>query len=74
MDPWGCVVAECSSQVGVCVAEIDSDFLQQRRREMPVESHRRRDLYGHVSVDTAGESQAAGNGATNPTLFLSTAP
>ena len=55
VDPWGCIVAECPGQVGVCVAEIDTEYLKKRRREMPVQSHRRHDLYGQIVVNSKGE-------------------
>lgn len=45
VDPWGCKVAECRDEVGVCVAEIDLKYLAQKRVELPVWSHRRLDVY-----------------------------
>ncbi|KAK2166489.1 hypothetical protein NP493_1318g00016 [Ridgeia piscesae] len=52
VDPWGCVIAECHNKVDVCVAELDLDYLQKCRHEMPVWKHRRHDLYGHVQVES----------------------
>ncbi|XP_018427056.1 PREDICTED: nitrilase homolog 1 [Nanorana parkeri] len=46
VDPWGTVVAQCRDGPGVCYAEIDLAYLHRVRREMPVQSHRRADLYG----------------------------
>ena len=41
VDPWGAVVAEASDREGVVVAEIDLDFQDKVRRELPCLSHRR---------------------------------
>ncbi|XP_021232087.1 nitrilase homolog 1 isoform X2 [Numida meleagris] len=49
-DPWGTVVAQCSEGPGLCYAEIDLEYLHRVRREMPVQSHRRADLYGTVGL------------------------
>ncbi|XP_069805931.1 deaminated glutathione amidase isoform X2 [Dendropsophus ebraccatus] len=46
VDPWGVVIAQCTDGTGVCYAEIDLPYLQRVRREMPVQGHRRPDLYG----------------------------
>ncbi|MCL4123202.1 UNVERIFIED_CONTAM: hypothetical protein GTU68_032641 [Idotea baltica] len=45
IDPWGAVVAEVSEGTGIALAEIDLKYLAKVRREMPVLSHRRNDLY-----------------------------
>ncbi|KAK3893426.1 hypothetical protein Pcinc_002750 [Petrolisthes cinctipes] len=45
VDPWGAVVCQTSEGVGVAVARIDLGYLHTIRREMPVMSHRRHDLY-----------------------------
>ncbi|NXF99039.1 NIT1 amidase, partial [Sakesphorus luctuosus] len=45
-DPWGTVVAQCQEGPGLCFADIDLQFLERVRREMPVQGHRRHDLYG----------------------------
>ena len=37
------------------MAEIDTEYLRKRRREMPVQSHRRHDLYGQIVVNSKGE-------------------
>ena len=50
MDPWGCVIAENPDQVDVIFAEINLDLLEHRRLHMPLQSHRRHDLYGHITV------------------------
>ncbi|XP_054662158.1 deaminated glutathione amidase isoform X1 [Grus americana] len=49
VDPWGAVVAQCREGTGLCYAEIDLDYLHRIRREIPVHSHRRPDLYGTVA-------------------------
>lgn len=45
VDPWGAVVCQTSEGVGVAVARLDLEYLRTIRREMPVMSHRRYDLY-----------------------------
>ncbi|PKK17217.1 hypothetical protein A306_00000235, partial [Columba livia] len=45
-DPWGTVVAQCSDTPGLCYANIDLEYLQRVRRQIPVHQHRRHDLYG----------------------------
>ncbi|CAL1531037.1 unnamed protein product [Lymnaea stagnalis] len=53
VDPWGAVIAQCSEGAGVCLAEIDLDYVAKIRSEMPVWQHRRTDLYGRViSLDS----------------------
>uniref|UniRef100_A0A8C9GDK6 Nitrilase 1 n=1 Tax=Pavo cristatus TaxID=9049 RepID=A0A8C9GDK6_PAVCR len=52
-DPWGTVVAQCSEGPGLCYAEIDLEYLHRVRREIPVQSHRRADLYGTVGLQAA---------------------
>ncbi|HJZ85913.1 MAG TPA: carbon-nitrogen hydrolase family protein [Polyangia bacterium] len=41
VDPWGTVLAEMGDREGVAVAELDFDFLEKTRREMPCLTHRR---------------------------------
>jgi predicted amidohydrolase len=41
VDPWGAVVAQCSDGPGLALAELDLDRVQQIRRHMPVQQHRR---------------------------------
>ncbi|NWS49943.1 NIT1 amidase, partial [Probosciger aterrimus] len=50
VDPWGAVVAQCREGPGLCYAEIDLEYLHRIRREIPVQSHRRHDLYGTVGL------------------------
>ena len=45
VDPWGVVTAQCGEGVGVATADIDLDYLARVRRNMPVQQHRRHDLY-----------------------------
>lgn len=48
VDPWGCVIAQCGEGNDVCVAEIDLDYLNKVRQQMPVVNHKRYDLYGNL--------------------------
>ncbi|XP_048004079.1 nitrilase and fragile histidine triad fusion protein NitFhit isoform X2 [Leguminivora glycinivorella] len=56
VDPWGRVLADCGEDTGFQVAEIDLDALDDVRGNMPVFSHRRKDVYSlyALSLRTAG--------------------
>lgn len=41
VDPWGVVVARCSDDVGICMAEIDPDLQRRVRESLPSLQHRR---------------------------------
>lgn len=43
VDPWGRIVAELPDGAGIVRAEIDLDYLQKIRRELPALKHRRLD-------------------------------
>lgn len=49
VDPWGCVVAQCSDTVGIALADINFSLLAKVRQAIPVWNHRRTDLYGNLS-------------------------
>jgi predicted amidohydrolase len=46
VDPWGTVMAQCGERADTLVAELDMDYLRSVRERMPVQRHRRRDLFG----------------------------
>ncbi|MBN1628520.1 MAG: carbon-nitrogen hydrolase family protein [Thermoleophilia bacterium] len=46
IDPWGTVTAQCHERVDILVADLDMDYLAAVRERMPVQQHRRRDLFG----------------------------
>ena len=48
VDPWGSVIAQCSEGESVSSAYIDLEYLEKVRKNMPVWSHRRNDIYGFV--------------------------
>ncbi|EDO47206.1 predicted protein [Nematostella vectensis] len=50
VDPWGTVVAQCQDGIGLCMAEIDHQYIQKVRSGMPILSHRRVDLYGSLAA------------------------
>ena len=54
IDPWGTVIAECPEGEGVIMAEIDLKYLDKVRTQMPVQQHRRHDLYGNITVQNKG--------------------
>jgi predicted amidohydrolase len=45
VDPWGTVVAQCSDHEGIALAEIDLDYMLKIRNSIPIESHRRPELF-----------------------------
>ncbi|KAK8781016.1 hypothetical protein V5799_017646 [Amblyomma americanum] len=49
VDPWGCVVAQCSDTIGIALAEINHELIAKVRCAIPVWNHRRTDLYGNLS-------------------------
>ncbi|XP_041350404.1 nitrilase and fragile histidine triad fusion protein NitFhit-like isoform X2 [Gigantopelta aegis] len=55
VDPWGCVIAQCKEGVDVCTAEIDLEYLEKIRQDMPVWQHRRHDLYGRIVTTSTGD-------------------
>lgn len=44
-NPWGEVVEQLDEKDGVLMAQIDLDYEEQVRRQLPLLAHRRRDLY-----------------------------
>ncbi|KAJ2471105.1 Carbon-nitrogen hydrolase [Coemansia sp. RSA 2322] len=52
VDPWGAVVARCSrnsSEPTLAIAEVSFDFLDKVRRDMPVFSHKRADMFSQFA-------------------------
>jgi nitrilase len=45
VDPWGVVVAQCREGLGTISVELDLEYLHSVRERMPVQRHRRRDLF-----------------------------
>ncbi len=45
IDPWGDVIARASDKTGSILAEIDLDYLERVRRQIPSLENRRRDMY-----------------------------
>jgi deaminated glutathione amidase len=46
VDPWGVVIAQCGERVDTLTVEIDMEHLHAVRERLPVQRHRRRDLFG----------------------------
>jgi nitrilase len=46
VDPWGTVIAQCREGVSALVADLDLDYLEAVRQRLPIQRHRRRDLFG----------------------------
>jgi predicted amidohydrolase len=40
VDPWGVVIAECGDHEGFALAELDFDYQDQVRRNLPCLAHR----------------------------------
>ncbi|XP_067685173.1 nitrilase and fragile histidine triad fusion protein NitFhit-like [Haliotis asinina] len=59
VDPWGQVVSACRDGVDVCVAEVDTAYIDKVREEMPVSQHRRHDLYGHIRTTAKRNADAS---------------
>lgn len=45
IDPWGTVIAQCREGTSLALAMIDLEYLNKVRREMPVFTHRRHEIY-----------------------------
>jgi predicted amidohydrolase len=41
VDPWGVVIAECGDHEGFALAQLDFDYQDQVRQNLPCLSHRR---------------------------------
>jgi predicted amidohydrolase len=46
VDPWGVVIAQCREGVDTISVELDMEHLESVRERLPVQQHRRRDLFG----------------------------
>jgi nitrilase len=46
VDPWGTVIAQCSEGTGTLTADLDLAYLDSVRERLPIQKHRRRDLFG----------------------------
>jgi predicted amidohydrolase len=46
VDPWGTVIAECRDGVSTLAVDLDLDYLESVRQRLPIQRHRRRDLFG----------------------------
>lgn len=45
IDPWGTVIARCSNREGIVTADIDLNYVNQIRRQVPSLKNRRQDIY-----------------------------
>ena len=45
VDPWGTVLAQMDEKEGIRLVELDFDYLEKVRQELPLLKHRRTDLY-----------------------------
>ena len=51
IDPWGTVIAECPEGEEMVVAELSLDKIEDVKKNMPVDRHRRNDLYALATAD-----------------------
>lgn len=51
VDPWGTVIARGGERTGCILAEIDLDYLESVRRQVPVLKNRREDVYRVTVTD-----------------------
>ena len=45
VDPWGKILAQMDEKEGICIVELDLDYADKVRQELPLLIHRRTDLY-----------------------------
>lgn len=64
IDPWGKILVDMGKSTGVAVVEIDLDLVQSTRDNMPMQHHRRYDIYGDgphaapsIGEDESGEKK-----------------
>ena len=50
IDPWGTIIAECPEGENVVMAELSVEKIKEVRSNMPINLHRRPDLYALASV------------------------
>lgn len=48
VDPWGTIIAQCSNSEAIIYGELNLDFLQKVRKELPSLKHKRRDIYNNT--------------------------
>ncbi|CAK0866860.1 unnamed protein product [Prorocentrum cordatum] len=58
IDPWGRTLVNMGTTKGLAVVEIDSELVRSTRENMPIDRHRRYDIYGDAP------HAATGHGAT----------
>lgn len=51
VDPWGTVLTQMDEKEGIRVLELDLDYVEKVRRELPLLAHRRTDLYELRRID-----------------------
>jgi omega-amidase len=44
-DPWGKIIAEKDEKEGLLICEIDLDYIEQIRKQLPLLEHRRNEIY-----------------------------
>jgi predicted amidohydrolase len=45
VDPWGTILTQMDEKEGIRIVELDLDYVDKVRRELPLLAHRRTDLY-----------------------------
>jgi predicted amidohydrolase len=50
IDPWGTVISSLNDEKeGICYALMDKSKISSVRKNMPIQNHKRHDIYGHKS-------------------------
>jgi predicted amidohydrolase len=45
VDPWGRILTQMDEKEGIRIVELDLDYVEEVRQELPLLKHRRTDLY-----------------------------
>ena len=55
VDPWGTILTQMEEKEGIRVVELDLEYVDQVRQELPLLAHRRTDLYELIRLHKTGE-------------------
>ncbi|MDO5476697.1 MAG: carbon-nitrogen hydrolase family protein [Eubacteriales bacterium] len=55
VDPWGTILTQMEEKEGIRVVELDLEYVDQVRQELPLLAHRRTDLYELIRLQKTGE-------------------
>ena len=55
VDPWGTILTQMEEKEGIRVVELDLEYVDQVRQQLPLLAHRRTDLYELIRLHKTGE-------------------